>query len=175
MTLTRHTVINLVVALMIAVGVGTVFYLEWSAGESSATTTVPSTTVPPTTSTSTTTTTTTTTTVPPSTTTTLPPATDPLFPQGVYSVAVVNAGTAGERVQPTIDWLRFVGYGDVRGLNGAVPLSTTTIFYAPDLRGAAERLAIELDLDRSQTAPLAEAPPIAGLGTAQLVVYLGGA
>jgi hypothetical protein len=88
---------------------------------------------------------------------------------------VVNGSNRGERLEPTIGLLRLVGYENIRGAAGAVLTPDTTIYYLDDLfRGAAERLADDLDLPLEQLALLSEAPPIAALGNAQLVIYLGG-
>jgi hypothetical protein len=54
-----------------------------------------------------------------------------------------------------------------------VPL--TTIFYADGVQNAAELMATDMALPGTQIAPLASAPPVAGLGDAALLGCLGDA
>jgi hypothetical protein len=175
----RSIILKVVIAVLVASIVGAVIYLETSGDEAAATTTTsttttttttisPTTTVAPTTTSTTSTSTTSTTT----TTTTEP---EPLFPRAAYALLVVNGSSRGERLEPTIGLLRLVGYENIRGAAGAVLTPDTTIYYLDDpFRGAAERLADDLDLPLEQLALFSEAPPIAALGNAQLVIYLGG-
>ena len=135
-------------------------------------TTTTTTSLPPATTTTSTTTTTTTTTT--STTSTVPPTTIEPLPREVWKVVVVNGSTVGERLVPTVARLQELGYGDVRGLVGAVQILDTVIYYRlPGQQGAADRIGADLDLDAS-FAPFEDAPPVAGLADAQLIVYLGG-
>jgi hypothetical protein len=67
------------------------------------------------------------------------------------------------------------GYSNIRGVNGAVPLVDSVVYYADGFKAAAEVLAIDADLLITDTAPMSEAPPVAGLGAAQLLLYIGGA
>jgi hypothetical protein len=174
----RSIILKIVIAVLAIALVGAVVYLETSGEEAAATTTTTSTTTttatiaptttssPPTTSTSTTSTTST-------TTTTTEPA--PMFPRGAYALLVVNGSSQGERLEPTIGLLRLVGYENIRGAAGAVLTPDTTVYYSEDLfQSAAGRLADDLGLSPDQIAPFADAPPIAALANAQLVIYLGG-
>lgn len=98
-----------------------------------------------------------------------------MFPRAAYALLVVNASNQGERLEPTIGLLRLVGYENIRGAAGAVLTPDTKIYYLDDLfRGAAERLADDIELPLDRVLPLSEAPPIAALANAQLVIYLGG-
>ncbi len=55
-----------------------------------------------------------------------------------------------------------------------MPATATTIYFAEGFQSAAELMAVDLTLPVTSVAPLATAPPVAGLGNAALVVYLGG-
>ena len=91
-----------------------------------------------------------------------------------YLAVIVSKGPgAGGRIQPTVDALRFVGYGDVRGLNGAVRADLSTVYFGEGLQSSAEQLALDAGLTLADVAPLAEAPPVAGLGDVGLLLYLG--
>lgn len=137
--------------------------------------TTTSTTLPATTTTSTTTTTTSTTSTTSTTTTsTIPPTTVEALPRGLWKVVVVNGSTVGERLAPTITRLQEAGYSDVRGLVGAVQTVETVIYYQFDgQQSAADRIRADLELDVA-IAPFEDAPPVAGLSDAQLIIYLGG-
>ena len=90
-------------------------------------------------------------------------------------MVVVNGSTAGERLEPTIGQLRDQGYVILRGLVGAVQTTETVVYYLDDtFDAAAQVLALDAGLTIDDVALLAEAPPISGLSTAQLVLYLGG-
>lgn len=174
----RSIILKVVIAVLVASIVGAVIYLETSGDEAAATTTTSTTTtttttIAPTTTVAPTTTSTTSTSTTSTTTTTTEP--EPLFPRAAYALLVVNGSSRGERLEPTIGLLRLVGYENIRGAAGAVLTPDTTIYYLDDpFRGAAERLADDLDLPLQQLALFSEAPPIAALGNAQLVIYLGG-
>lgn len=178
--MSRQALLNVALSIVVVVLVGAVIYLEQqeAAAPAPTTTTTTSTTVPPTTTTSTTTTSTTTSTTSTTSTTTtstLPPTTLPPPPRGFIDVVVVNGSTAGERLEPTIGLLRAVGYNILRGLVGAVQTPDTKVYYLDEtFVGAAEVLALDVGLTLDDVAPLEEAPPISGLATAQLVLYLGG-
>jgi hypothetical protein len=182
----RHLFLNIVLAVLAVGLVGAVVYLETSAGDPAATTTTTSTsststttTLPPTTLPPTT--------LPPDTTlppttaapsteppTTLPPTTLPPPDRAFVPVVVTSAGTTGERVGPTVYLLSLAGWTDSRGVNAAVPTTATVIYFADGFQNAAELMAVDMTLPVTSVAPLATAPPVAGLGNAALVVYLGG-
>lgn len=177
---TRARFLTALVAL-IAIGVvGAVVYLERTnvstAAEAAITTS--STTSASTTSTSTTTSTTTLppTTLPPTTLppTTLPPTTLPPPERSTVAVVVSSASTTGARVRPTAYVMSAVGWSDIRDLNGSIPLVDTTIFYVDGFQNAAELFALDASLPITAVAPMTAAPPVAGLGNAQLLMYLGG-
>ena len=90
-------------------------------------------------------------------------------------VLVVNGTTQGERLPPVTARLNFLGYFDVRGVVGAVPADETVIYFAEGLEDEASVVAGDLGYERGTATllPLAEAPPVAGVGTAQVMVYLG--
>jgi hypothetical protein len=175
----RQTIINTLIALAIAALVTAVFVLEGRSDETASTTTTTSTTVlaATTTSSSTTTTSTTTssTTSTSTTTSTVPPTTDAPLPRELWKVVVVNCSTSGERLQPTVDRLREIGYTDVRGLVGAVQTTETVIYFQfLGLESAAERLRSDLEMFDTPIVVFDEAPPVAGRSDAQLMIYLGG-
>ncbi len=187
--MSRHTLFNCLLAVVVLGLVGTVIYIEQSRDASGAAgsaigatttlhsilgpTSLPSTTLAPTTLSPTTVPPTT---VPPSTEppTTLPPTTLPPPERASVPVVVTSAGLTGERVGPSAFLLAAVGWSDIRGLNAAVPATPTTVYFADGFQSAAELMAVDLTLPVTSVAPLATAPPIAGLGNAALVVYLGG-
>ena len=172
--MTRARFLTALVAF-IAVGVlGAVVFLESTNASSAAETT---TTTSSTTSTSTTSTTTTSTTQPPTTLppTTLPPTTLPPPDRSTVAVVVSSGSTTGARVRPTAYVMSTVGWSDIRDLNGSVPLAETVVFYADGFQSAAELFALDASLPITAIAPMSTAPPVAGLGNAQLLVYLGGA
>lgn len=195
--MTRHRILSSLIAMIILAAVVAVVYLEES-GQSTAvsatsatstpatTTTIPPTTVPPTTVPPTTMPPTTTippTTLPPTTTiprttlpptTTIPPTTVPPPERGTVAVVVSSGSTAGERVGPTVYLLGVTGWSNIRGLNGSTPLTDGTVYFVDGLRNAAELLAVDLGLPATATAPIDDAPPVAGLADAQLLAYLGG-
>ena len=162
--MTRHLILYALIALIVVSVVGAVFYLESTNASSAATTT---------TSTSTTTTsTTTTTTLPP---TTLPPTTLPPPERGTVAVVVSSGSAAGERVAPATFLLSAAGWINIRGLNGPTPSTDSVVYYVDGLQNAAELMAVDLSLPVTATAPIVDAPPVAGLADAQLLVYLGSA
>lgn len=87
---------------------------------------------------------------------------------------VSSGSTAGERLPPSVFLVGAAGYTNIRGLNGAVPLIRTKVFYTDLFKSAAEVLALDVGLGVEDIAPMSEAPPVAGLGGAQLLLYLGG-
>ena len=191
--MSRHTIFNIALAFVVLGLVGAVVYLESTNDDDGGaavvmtTTTLAPTTLPPTTLEPTTLAPTTfdpTTVVPPTleTTTvptteaptTLPPTTLPPPERPFVPVVVTSAGSNGERVGPTVFLLASGGWADIRGLNGAVPVTATTIYFIDGFQNAAELMAADMTLPVTSVAPIAAAPPIAGLGNAALVVYLGG-
>jgi hypothetical protein len=174
----RSIILKVVIAVLAVALVGTVVYLETAGEDAAATTTTTSTTtttttIAPTTTAPTTTTSTSTTSTTSTTTTTTEPV--PLFPRGAYALLVVNGSNQGERLAPTMGLLELAGYENLRGAAGAVLTPDTTIYYSEDLfRGAAERLADDIGLSLERVLSIEDAPPIAALANAQLVVYLGG-
>ena len=85
------------------------------------------------------------------------------------------SSTALARLAPQAFLLGTVGWSDIRPLNGSVPLTQTTVFFVHGLQAAAELLAVDAGLPISSIAPMTDAPPVAGLATAQLLFYYGGA
>ena len=171
----QRILIALVVVVALGV-IGAVAYLEaTNASTATTTTTTTTTTLPPTTTSSTTTTSTTTTTTSTTTTSsTLPPTTLPPADRGIINVVVSSGSTAGQRLQPTVFFMSAAGYAIIRGVNGSVPLVNSVVYYAEGFQAAAEVLAVDAGLSVTDVAPLDEAPPVAGLGAAQLLLYLGG-
>jgi hypothetical protein len=78
-------------------------------------------------------------------------------------------------VAPGAFLLGSVGWTDIRPLNGSVPLTATVVFYVDGMQAAAELLAVDAGLPVDSIAPMADAPPVAGLDNAQLLFYFGGA
>ena len=85
-----------------------------------------------------------------------------------------SGSTAGQRLQPTVFFMSLAGYTNIRGVNGAVPLVKSVVYYAEGFQAAAEVLALDAGFEVTDVAPMSEAPPVAGLGAAQLLLYLGG-
>jgi len=119
-------------------------------------------------------------TVPAETTTTsstFPVATTLVPPgeRGFTGVLVVNGTSAGERLAPVIERLRGLGYGDVRGVVGAAQATRTSLYYVEGALPLAQRLAIDLGFVLGEIAvePIESAPPVSGVGTAFVMVYLG--
>lgn len=184
----RHVVVNIVLALIALSLVGWALYLENDDGTaapatttttSTTTTTLPPTTLAPTTVAPTTvpettlpSTTLAPTTLPP---TTLPPTTLPPPDRALVPVVVTAAGLNGERVGPTAYLLSLAGWTDVRGVNGAVQLPATIIYYVDGFQNAAELMAVDMQQPLTSVQPIAAMPPVAGVGNAALVVYLGDA
>ena len=184
--MTRHRLLIALVALIAVVVVAAVIYFETSSSSSATATTTTSTT-------STSTTTSTTSTVPPTTTlpsttlpsttlpsttlpsTTLPSTTLPPPERALVPVVVSSGPSNGARVAPQAFLLGTVGWSDIRPLNGSVALTQTTVFFVEGLQAAAEMLAVDAGLPISSVAPMADAPPVAGLSNAQLLFYYGGA
>jgi hypothetical protein len=179
----RHAIVNILLGVVAAVLVAAVIYLRVGDGSSSAATTTiatttTSTTVPPTTTDPPTTTTIEPPTTVPATTappTTSPPTTLPPADRAVVPVVVTSAGLSGERVGPSTYLLSLTGWTNTRGVNGVVQVPLTTIYYADGFQNSAELMAADMALPVTQIAPLASAPPVAGLGDAALLVYFGDA
>ena len=179
----RHRLLIALVALIAVSTTGAVIYLETSSSGSAA----PMTRTSTTTSTTTTTSTVPPTTVPPSTTlpttvppttvppTTVPPTTVPPPERALVPVVVSSGPSNGARVAPQAFLLGTVGWSDIRPLNGSVALTQTTVFFVEGLQAAAEMLAVDAGLPITSVAPMADAPPVAGLANAQLLFYFGGA
>ena len=176
----------IVLVALVAVGVvAAVMYLERSntfatATTSTSTSTTTTTTAAPTTLPPTTAATTlppTTRTLPPTTLppTTLPPTTLPPPERASVPVVVSSGPSNGQRLVPGAFLLSSVGWTDIRPTNGSSPLFETTVFYVDGSRAAAELLAVDAGLSAAAIAPIADAPPVAGLGNAQLLFYFGGA
>ena len=171
---------RLLIALvaLIAVGlVAAVLYLESSnqaaapattTSTTTTTTTLPPTTLPPTTVA--------TTTVPPTTAppTTVPPTTVPPPDRALVPVVISSGPSNGSRLATGAELIAAVGWTDIRALTGSVPLTETIVFYAEGFQASAELLAADTGLPLTSIAPLAEAPPVAGLADARLLFYLGG-
>ena len=88
---------------------------------------------------------------------------------------VVNGSTQGERLPPIVAWLGGLGYPAVRGLVGAVQTPKSTIYVIDEsFRSAGEVLAKDMNLRRRDVRLFSKAPPIAGIGNAVMIVYLGG-
>ena len=174
--LSTHAIVNIVLAV-VAVGlVGAALYLEstdaaaTTTTTSTTTTTTTTTTIPPTTTSTTTTSTTSTT-----TTTTIPPTTVPPPPRDFLPMLVVNGSNVGERLDPMIELLRELGYEEIRGVTGAVLAPTTKIYVAEDdFRNAGDVLAIDIGLTPDDVLLFDDAPPVAGIGNALMILYLGG-
>jgi hypothetical protein len=87
----------------------------------------------------------------------------------------VSSGPSnGQRLQPTAQLLAATGWTSIRPLTGSSPLTETVVFFADGFQSSAELLLADAGLSLTAIAPLADAPPVAGLGDAQLLVYLGG-
>ncbi len=88
---------------------------------------------------------------------------------------VVSSGPSdGQRLAPGAQLIAAVGWTDIRSLTGSLPLTETVVFYADGMLSSAELLAADAGLELTAVAPLADAPPVAGLANAQLLFYLGG-
>ena len=189
--MTRHRLLIALMAL-IAVVVAARIYLETSNSSSAAATTTMFTTstsattstLPPTTEAPTTVTSTTlpATTLPatplPATTlpaTTLPATTLPPPERSLVPVVVSSGPSNGTRLAPQAFLLGTVGWSDIRPLNGSVAFTQTTVFFTEGLQAAAGLLAVDAGLPVTSIAPMADAPPVAGLADAQLLFYFGGA
>ena len=166
-------------ATLVAIGlVAAVIYLENSNSSGAAATmttlaaTSTTTTLTPATTTSTTTTTLPPTTLPP---TTLPPTTLPPPDRSLVPVVVSGGPSDGQRVGPGAVLIAAVGWSDIRPLTGSVALTDSKVFYVEGMQAAAELLAVDAGLPVTSVAPIAEAPPVAGLANAQLLFYFGGA
>jgi len=105
----------------------------------------------------------------------LPPTTLPPPERALVPVVVSSGPSNGDRLAPGAFLLGSVGWSDIRPLNGSVPLTQTTVFYVDGLQASAELLAVDGGLAVTSIAPMADAPPVAGLANAQLLFYLGGA
>ena len=88
---------------------------------------------------------------------------------------MVNGSAQGERLEPMADVLEALGYPPVRGVAGAVPATSTQIYVTEEgFRSAGVQLAMDIGLAKEDVLLLADGPPVAGLGGAILVLYLGG-
>ncbi|MGB3735698.1 MAG: hypothetical protein WA964_12120 [Ilumatobacter sp.] len=177
--MSKTTALNIILGVLVAGLLATLLYQETTESEAVATTTTTTTTTVPET---TTTTTTTTTTLPPTTTTTTTTTTFPVPSTSVApterfftGVLVVNGTSAGERIPPVVERLNNSGYIDVRGVAGAVAAQETVIYYIEPFLGEAQVVAQDLGYDLSKISILSstEAPPVAGIGVAKVIVYLG--
>lgn len=174
--MTRHRLLTASVVLIIVGALAGAVYLERSNSSSAA---------PPTTTTTTTSTTTTTTlppttlppttlpptTVPPST---VPPTTLPPPDRALVPVVVSSGPSDGQRLAPGAELIAAVGWTDIRALTGSVALTDTVVFFVDGQQAAAELLAADTGIPVTAVAPMAEAPPVAGLANAQLLFYFGG-
>ncbi len=181
--MTRHHWINVVLGAIALVLVAVASYLntvddggDAAAANTTAASSSSSATTSSTSSTSTSTTSTTSTTIAPTTTaarTTLPPSDEPPIVREFLAVVVSKGPGSGGRIQPMVDALRAAGYGDVRGLNGAVRAELSTVYFDEGLQSSAEQLAVDAGLTPADVAPMAEAPPVVGQGDVWLLLYLG--
>lgn len=176
--MSRTAVLNIILGAIASSLVTILVVLETT--ETSAPTTT-TTTVPATTTTTTTTTTSTlpatsTTTTTTTTTSTLPPDDGPPVERFFVAVVVVNGTTAGERLAPAQQRLQDAGYFSVRGMSGVVPSQETRI-YALDETFVQEARTVAADLgfdpDEVAIGLFEDAPPVAGLLDAKVIVYLG--
>ena len=178
--MSKTTALNIILGVLVAGLLATLLYQETTDTEAAPTTTTTTTstttTVPATTTTTTTTvpeTTTTTTT----TTTTLPVPSTSVAPIERFftGVLVVNGTSAGERIPPVVLRLTNSGYFDVRGVVGAVAAAKTVIYYVEPSLAEAQVVAQDLgyELGEISILPSTEAPPVAGVGAAKVIVYLG--
>ncbi len=88
---------------------------------------------------------------------------------------VISSGPSdGQRLAPGAELIAAVGWTDIRPLTGSVPLTETIVFFAEGFEASAELLAADTGVPLTSIAPLADAPPVAGLANAQLLFYLGG-
>ena len=90
-------------------------------------------------------------------------------------VLVVNGTTEGQRLPPITNRLNFIGYFDVRGVVGAVPATETILYFAEGYENEANVVGVDLgyELGTATVLPFEEAPPVSGIGTAKVIVYLG--
>jgi hypothetical protein len=174
--MSKTTAMNIILGVLVAGLLATLLYQETTESEAIPTTTTTTTTVPETTTTTTTvpeTTTTTTTT----TTTAVPIPSTSVVPTDRFftGVLVVNGTSAGERIPPVIERLTNTGYYDVRGVVGAIAAQETVIYYVEPFLGEAQVVAQDLGYELTEIAilPSTEAPPVAGIGVAKVIVYLG--
>ena len=107
--------------------------------------------------------------------TTAPPTTLPPPERALVPVVVSSGPSDGQQSAPAAVLLAAAGWTDVRPLNGSLPLFGTTVFYVDGFQAAAELLAADTGLPITSIAPMADAPPVAGLANAQLLFYFGGA
>lgn len=178
--MSKTTALNIILGVLVAGLLTTLLYQETTEPDAIATTSTSSTSTIPTTTTTTTTTTlpATTTTIPATTTTsTLPIATTSMPPTERFftGVLVVNGTSAGERIPPVVDRLTDTGYFDVRGVVGAAAAQETVIYYVEPFIAEAQVVAQDLGYELGQISilPSSDAPPVAGIGVAKVIVYLG--
>ncbi len=177
--MSKTTALNIILGVLVAGLLATLVYQETTESEPIPTTTTSTTTTLPETTTTTTTTTTLpeTTTTTTTTTSTIPIPSTSVAPTDRFftGVLVVNGTSAGERIPPVIERLNNSGYFDVRGVAGAVAAQETVIYYVEPFLGEAQVVAQDLGYDLGQISilPSTEAPPVAGIGVAKVIVYLG--
>ena len=176
--MSKTTALNIILGVLVAGLIATLVYQETTESDAvTATTTTTTSTVVPETTTTTTTTTVPETTTTTTTTSTLPVPTTSVVPTDRFftGVLVVNGTSAGERIQPVIDRLNSTGYLDVRGVVGAVAAQETVIYYVEPFLGEAQIVAQDLGYQLGQIPiqPSTDAPPVAGIGVAKVIVYLG--
>ncbi len=177
-SMSKTTALNIILGVLVAGLLATLVYQETTESEAIPATTTTTTTTVPETTTTTTTTVPETTTLPETTTTTAVPipSTSVVPTERFFTgVLVVNGTSAGERIPPVIERLTNTGYFDVRGVVGAVAAQETVIYYVEPFLGEAQVVALDLgyELADIEILPSTEAPPVAGIGVAKVIVYLG--
>ena len=176
--MSKTTALNIILGVLVAGLLATLVYQETTEADPVPTTTTTSTTT--TTLPETTTTTTvlaTTTTESTTTTTTIAVPSTSVAPTDRFftGVLIVNGTSAGERIPPVIERLTNSGYFDVRGVVGAIAAQETVIYYVEPFLGEAQVVAEDLGYELTEITilPSTEAPPVAGIGVAKVIVYLG--
>jgi len=175
--MSKTTALNIILGVLVAGLLATLLYQETTQSEAVPGTTTTTTVVEEVT------TTTTTTVVPETTTTTTTTTTEVPIPSTSVApterfftgVLVVNGTSVGERIPPVLERLTNTGYFDVRGVVGAVAAQETVIYYVEPFLGEAQVVAQDLGyaLTEIPILPSTESPPVAGVGGAKVIVYLG--
>ena len=175
--MSKTTALNIILGVLVAGLLATLLYQETTQSEAVPGTTTTTTVVEEVT------TTTTTTVVPETTTTTTTTTTEVPIPSTSVApterfftgVLVVNGTSVGERIPPVLERLTNTGYFDVRGVVGAVAAQETVIYYVEPFLGEAQVVAQDLgyELTEIPILPSTESPPVAGVGVAKVIVYLG--